>query len=312
MRSPTHGQSKSAARRTTCFKFLLDTTPVRKDLLSLALVLLSVPAIAAPAHRKSTGTKFYGELEPRLYTSPDLMSNAVFSPISIDDAKRLGVIAEPADKTYSGEFSLPDGGNVRNIYKAVIVRASGGKDIMYVDANRNGRFDAGERILFLPVTDPSFSRLQKIAAFNVALPAGGAFRTCPMLAALARGQAKSPATSLQLEVEYTSAPYVRGFAVLPGRSLPVRFQYDFEIGGISLTYGYEWLDLNNDGKFDMKPGSPEFLHGNGANPIFHVGNLALQVESVDLKRDQFILRTVDASAPKPVRRLSLPFTHRSR
>ncbi|HEX8712347.1 MAG TPA: hypothetical protein VF730_10775 [Terracidiphilus sp.] len=286
--------------------------PSRKGLLSSALMLLFALAPVGSAFAKSKGTKFYGELEPRLYTSPELMSKAVFNPISVENANQLGVTAKPEDKVYSGEFSLPDGGQVHYIYKAMIVRAPGGNDLLYVDANRNGRFDTGERIAFVPVTNSKFWRLLDIASFDVNLSSRDAFQTCPMQVALLRNEAEPPAKSPQIVVEYTSAPYLQGFTTLPGRSLRVRFQYDFEIGGISVNYGYEWLDLNGDGMFDMSAGSPEFVHGNGTSPVFRVGNLMLQVESVDLKHEQFVLHTVETAAPKPVRRLSLPFTRRPR
>lgn len=266
--------------------------PSRKGLLPPALVLLFALASPAPGQGKSGEKKFFGELEPRLFTSPELMSKAIFSPIAIEDARQLGVVAKTEDKIFSGEFSLPDGGKIRNIYKAVVVRAPGGNDVLYVDANRDGHFDASERIVFAPVVDPKFSRLKEMATFSVTLPPGGAFRTCPVDVVLARNDAEPPAKPPQIVVEYTSSPFVQGYAALPDRRLRVRFQYDFETGGVSVDYGYEWLDLNDDGNFDMSPGSPEFVHGNGSNPIFHVDGLALQVESVVLNRDQFVLRAV--------------------
>lgn len=276
-----------------------------KQLLPSVLMMLLAVASPAPAQRRSKETKFYGELEPRLYTSPEMMSKAVFSPVGITDAKQLGVAAETNDKIYSGEFSLPDGGKVRNIYKAVIVRSPDGKDVLYVDENGDGRFESNERVLFLAVVDPKFSRLKDMASFSVTLPPGGTFRTCPMDVALARDDAELPAKPPQIAVEYTSAPYVQGYAVLADRRLSVRFQYDFEIGGVSVNYGYEWLDLNGDGQFDMSPGSPEFLHGNGSSPIFQVGGITLQVESVLLSRDQFVLRAVPTA---PIRKhWHLPF-----
>ncbi|HEV2135602.1 MAG TPA: hypothetical protein VGR47_15310 [Terracidiphilus sp.] len=223
------------------------------------------------------------------------MSKAVFSPIRIEEASQLGVAADAGDKIYSGELSLPDGGQVRNIYKAVVVRSPSGNDVLYVDENRDGRFEANERISFLPVVDPKFSRLKDLASFSVDLPPGGAFRTCPMDVALARNDAVASAKPPQIVVEYTSAPFVQGYATLTDRRLSVRFQYDFEIGGVSVNYGYEWLDLNGDGKFDMSPGSPEFLHGNGSSPAFQVDGMTLQVESVLLSRDQFVLHQVPAA-----------------
>jgi hypothetical protein len=286
--------------------------PSRKKSLSSVFALLFALAISLPAPAKTRQTEYFGELEPRLFTTPDLMSKTFFNVIPLEDVKPLGVAARPGDKIYSGQLSLPDGGKIRNIYNAVVVRSPDGTDVLYADVNRNGHFDPSERIPFLPVTESGFSRLLDMASFDVDLPPGGAFRTCPMQVALLRGVADAPAGSSQIAVEYTSAPFLRGFAELPGRRLQVRFQYDFETGGVSLDYGYEWLDLNGDGKFDMSPGSPELVHGNGSNPVFQVDGLMLQVESVNLKRDQFVLRVVDTVAPKHRRRPSLPFLGHSR
>ena len=97
-------------------------------------------------------------------------------------------------------------------------------------------------------------------------------------------------------VGYSSLAYVQGYAQLPHRKMLVRFEYDFDIQGISLTAGHEWLDLNGDGKFDLTPGSGEFVHSIGSAPIFQVGNFTLQAASVDLKHNRFVLHAASDSA----------------
>ena len=241
-------------------------------------------------------TRFYGEIEPQLYTAPNLMTVAPFQPISIENAKQLGAPARAGDEIYSGEFTLGRGGKFRNIYKAVIVRLANGNDVLYVDENRDGHLAPNEHVLFLRVTNPDFPQMKDVASFEVDLPPGGFFTTCPMEVALFRKEPRTAAP--ELAVDYTSAAFVRGFAVLPDRRLQVRFEYDFDIGGISLRAGREWLDLNDDGKFDAASNSPELLQANGSAPVFVVGHLTLQVESVNLKRDQFVLRAVPASPPR--------------
>ena len=277
----------------------------RRRLLASALVLLFALAFSAAAGAKQNETDFYGELEPRLYTAPELMSIAAFQPISREDAIRLGVVAETGDKLYSGEFTLGKDEKVQLFYKAVIIQLPAGNHALYIDADRNGRFDPDERISFLPVTNSNFPQFKELASFDVDLPRGGYFRTCPMEVAVAAERAQHSIQPPQIAVAYTSTAFVRGFAVLPDRRLQVRFEYDFDAGEVSLNSGREWLDLNDDGKFDLSPGSPETLHANGAAPAFPVGELTLQLKSVDLKRDQFVLQSV----PKGPRRKHwhLPF-----
>lgn len=142
---------------------------------------------------------------------------------------------------------------------------------------------------------PPDDRLKSSATFDVNLPEGP-FRACPMDVWLIKDGVPSPAGSGQLAVPYTAQPFVQGYAQLPNRTLLVRLEYDFREQGISLTDGREWLDINGDGKFDMTPGSGEFLRARGSAPVFRVGDLTLQMQSVDLKTDRFVLRSVPAVA----------------
>jgi thiol-disulfide isomerase/thioredoxin len=107
---------------------------------------------------------------------------------------------------------------------------------------------------------------------------------------------RSPEGPGQLAVPYTSQPFVQGYAQLPKRTLQLRLKYDFEKRGIALTSGIEWIDINGDGKFDLTPGSGETLRARGNAPFFTIGDLTLQMQSVDLNQNQFILRRVPHSA----------------
>lgn len=272
--------------------------PSRKRLLPHALVLLCAITLPASSYAKSKDAIYYGELEPRLYTAPELMSVTAFTPISVDEARQLGVFADAGDRLYSGEFTLGTDEKARRVYKAVIIRLPAGNHALYVDANLNGRFDPDERISFLPVTNPSFPSFKEMASFDVDLPRGGAFPSCPMEVAVISEIAEQEIKPPQIAVGYTSTAFVRGFAALPDRRLMVHFEYDFETGDVSLKQGREWIDVNDNRNIDMGAASRDLLQVNGSAPIFHIGNLTLQVESVNLRRDQFVLRAVPASPPR--------------
>ena len=259
----------------------------------LFLIVLSPLGVVAQ-------TEYAGKLEAGLHVDLSGLSFAIFDPVSADDAKLLGVTTEPADKVFAGKLALPKDGALR--YNALIVRPSAGSDILYVDANRDGRFGAGERIPFRPVEQPPDDRLKSLAGFDVDLPKGP-FRVCPMGVWLIKDHVSSPAGPGQLAVPYTAQPFVQGYAQLPNRTLLVRFEYDFDDLGISLRDGREWLDINGNGKFDMTPGGGEFLRARGSAPVFRVSDLTLQIQSVDLKADRFVLRSVPASADHRIRLL---------
>ncbi|WP_242617710.1 TlpA family protein disulfide reductase [Edaphobacter modestus] len=78
--------------------------------------------------------------------------------------------------------------------------------------------------------------------------------------------------------------------------MQVRLEYDFRAQGIRLTSGVEWLDINGDGKFDLTPGSGETLRARGSAAVFEAGDLTLQMQSVDLKNNRFVLRAVPRTA----------------
>jgi hypothetical protein len=288
----TAGWRRLARREAESDLLLRLSMPSRSRTRGLLLVLLGAILTFAAGHAQKKEVYYYGELEPRLYTAPELMTVAAFKPISLEDARQLGVFAQSGDRLYSGEFTLGQSEKTPLVYKAVIIRLPAGNHALYFDANRNGRFDPDERVSFLPVTNPNFPRFKALASFNVDLPRGGLFPTCPMEVAVVGKKAPPGITAPQIAVEYTATAFVRGFAVLPDRRLDVRLEYDFDAGGVLLSYGREWFDLNNDGKFDMSPGSPEVLEANGAAPLFRVGALTLQLKSVDLRRDQFVLRAI--------------------
>ncbi len=236
--------------------------------------------------------RFTGKLDSDLHVDPTDLSFVIFNTISADDAKMLGVTVESGDKAFAGELALPKDGAIH--YKAVIVRASGGADILYIDANQDGHFGLKERIPFRPPAK-DVPRLKSVATFDVDLPAGP-IRTCPMDVWLMPDGIPTPAKSGQLAVPYTTMPFVQGTVELPKRTLMVRFQYDFRSPGVSLMNGLEWLDIDGDGKFDKTPGSEEFVRARGSAPVFQVGNLTLQVQSVALKDDRFVVQAMPAAA----------------
>jgi thiol-disulfide isomerase/thioredoxin len=78
--------------------------------------------------------------------------------------------------------------------------------------------------------------------------------------------------------------------------------YDFARHGIDVSDGMMWMDVNGDGRIDQTAGGAEMLRGHGAAPVFRVGESALQVTSVDLRRERFRVRLLPGTA---VRRIAV-------
>jgi thiol-disulfide isomerase/thioredoxin len=82
---------------------------------------------------------------------------------------------------------------------------------------------------------------------------------------------------------------------MDNRSLLVRYRYNFRTGSVDLNTAVEWMDVNDDGRIDFSPGSPEQGVPRGRPPVFHVGNLFLTTVEIDLRRKSFLLHSVPSS-----------------
>ncbi len=234
---------------------------------------------------------FRGRLDPGLHVDPRSFVPTILDPLSFRDAQKLRIEAVPSDKIFAGELAFPRGGRLR--YKAVIVRHADATDVLYLDRNRDGRFEPNERVTFRADTggDP---RLKSSVTTRVDLP-GALFSTAPMQVGLMRDGIRGPARPDQLAVGYTALLFVQGRATLPGRTVSMRFQYNAESQSISSHEGVQWVDINGDGTFDLMPGSGEYLHADGAPPVFTIGTRRLEVSSIDVKAHTFALAAVSAA-----------------
>ncbi len=247
--------------------------------------------VVATQFALSAQTQFAGKLDGQLYVDPDLLGVATFDAVSAGDPKLLSLRPAPNDKVFAGVLSLSDRSALQ--YKTVIVRSPDGTDAIYIDANQDGHFGPGERIVFHGL-EPAAAGVKNSAKFVVAVP-DGYYRTCPMEVRLMKDGFPTPAGPRQLAVLYTSSVFLQGYVPLPKRRLHIRFAYGFRNEGIDLGSAPEWVDINGDGRFDATPGSAELLDPKGSAPVFRVENLTLQLQSIDMKQGRFLLRSVPAA-----------------
>ena len=265
--------------------------PVRAFKQSALLSTLVLTAVASAFAQ----SKIHGSLDPGLYGSQDTLSLAVFHPTTAESAAAIGVASQPGDKLYEGNLDLGSESAPRYRIRAVIVRSPDGTDVLYVDANQNSHIDPDERIPFRPLSETDENRGEKDAAeFNAVLP-NDPMGPFPMEVRLLRNPGHTMAKPGQLPLLYSRIAFVKGYVRVAHRKVRVRFQYNFSTRSVDIDHGREWLDLNGDGKFDMRPGSSEFLRANGSAPVFRVGHHMLQLVSVNLAYGTFVLRSVTAS-----------------
>ena len=253
--------------------------------LGLLLSLLALPAMAQP---QSTYT---GILDGRLHVDANILGFAVWNEEVAAVEHKLDVPLHPGDRLFAGKLGLSS----TLTFQGAIVRSQDGKDVLYLDTNRDGRFERSEAVPFYPVKAAAQNQNEKESA-RVEVPlASGAYKSCPLEIRLLKDGVPSPAGPKQLAVLYTDSAFVQGHARLPKRALLVRYQYNFVKNGVDLNHALEWVDVDGDGAIDVAPGSPEMLRAKGTAPVFHIGGLFLQTESVDLSKNTFVLRSVPAA-----------------
>lgn len=215
------------------------------------------------------------------------MSPTVFDSGTDADAQKLGIQLKPGDKLYIGNFAVPKNGALK--YPAMILHTAAGQDILFIDGQRNGRY---ERYRFEPLAQPE-DRIKSGVTAEVALPSGP-FRSFPMLVRMAADGVKWPLKPGQIVVPYTAFAVADGSVKLPARTLRMQFEYRFD-GTVDLAHGIEIADVNGDGILDRHPGGGEFLRSDGVPPLFPVGDLTVQTTAVNLENHTFTVRSVPNS-----------------
>lgn len=264
----------------------------RRPVSHIVILLLS-GALSTAALRAQT---YPGHLDPSLSVDAHTSSPVIFDPISPADAQRLGVAAAPSDTLFTGDLSVPRNDGLH--YKVVVIHRADATDILYLDRNRNGHFEASERLSFHPA-DNSDPRLKSTVTTDVELP-DTRFSKAPMQVSLVRGKPPFAIRPDQLVIVYTAVLFLQGEATLPESKVALRFQYNPISQSVSLNDGLQCVDLNGDGQFDPTPASGEFLRAHGASPIFQIGAHTLQVSSVDVKAKSFSIASISASQDRRI------------
>jgi len=252
------------------------------------LLISSVPLLHARE-------RFHGYLDPGLHSSPQLLSTAIFTPYTAESAAAIGVLSRPGDKIYIGHLDLGSGPVPMYRISAVIIRSPDGVDVLYADADLNAHLDPDERYAFHPLPDRGAGSEEKdVASFSAIFPddPAGPF---PMQVRLLESSRRARPDSGRLRVLYSNIAFLGGYVSVHHHKVRMRFQYNFDTMSVDIAHGREWLDLTGKGHFDMAPGSSQTLQGHGTAPLFRVGNLTLQLVSVDLWHGTFLLRKVPGS-----------------
>lgn len=250
-----------------------------------ALVAIGLVITATSAY--AVGQTFRGTLDRNLKVDSRAGSFLHWSPASPGLAKTLGLNPDDLTGLYQGQLSL--GSKPVLQFGAAIAELRDGTKLFFVD--RQTGSGALEHVESWKFGAPSQSYYSAEVNFDVQLQ-DGPFRSVPVYIALPKGTGGYPLKPGQLAVVAGDRPYVGGSVTLPGRRLLVRYAYDLDSSSVRLDKAVEWFDVNGDGTVDLTAGSPERGVPEKTAPIFNVGKIALQTESINLATHSVVLKQV--------------------
>jgi thiol-disulfide isomerase/thioredoxin len=170
---------------------------------------------------------------------------------------------------------------------AFVVEHEGVKPRLYVDVNHDGRIASNEKFSLGPGMDD----LQAgVVVVEFPLP-GGTLSEYPVRVYVYRAQ-KDPNSRRVGESPFA---YLRGKVNVNGRQVLVAYMFDFPKARVTLTHGWQGMDVDGDGEIDTSIASPEYLFANNETLIFKIGGVYLSTKTIDLARHEVTLVTRDSS-----------------
>jgi thiol-disulfide isomerase/thioredoxin len=181
---------------------------------------------------------------------------------------------DAADTLWQGWTSVPTG---RKLTLIVLEPApKGSRPVLYADLNFDGRFSAAERFEFQEtVEDPSASGDVMLHIPLQDQP----FQKYPVRLRLPRPGYEPFGRRALLRTPFA---YVSGTVNIGGKPVLVWVQYDPKRGGAFPDYGWQGMDVNQDGRIQTGANSPEYTFAKDERVIFKVNGREVSITNVDL------------------------------
>ncbi len=232
---------------------------------------------------------FQGFVDNQLSVDTNIGSIVIWNKADPHLTKDLNLDPSKISELYRGDLKFGQSPSLD--FGAAFCLLKDGEKLFFIDLH-SGR-GALRNPTRIPFTKPSQPFFSAEADFIITLPTGP-FRTAPAYVAIPKSTQGYPLRPNQAMLLVGNQPYVTGEAALPNRKLRVRYAFDPDTGATDLKHATEWWDINGDGKFDATPGSVEVGNPSDIMPIFHLNDLWLETESLNLATHTLLLRVVPA------------------
>ncbi len=187
-----------------------------------------------------------------------------------------------SDKLWQGSTWVPGGGRLALV--VIEPAAAGSRPVLYADLNSDGKFRAAERFEFHEAT-------QNPTAWGdvtLRIPLRDQpFRHYPVRLRLPRPGHEPFGRKALLRTPFA---YVSGTVEIGGKSVLVWVQYDSKKGGAFPDFGWQGVDVDQNGAIQTGANSPEHTFAKDERVVFHVNGKDVSIANVDLVNKTISLR----------------------
>ncbi len=255
------------------------------------IAFIFLPAVCQFAQEKSDSknisneVEYYGKLDAEL--APDLkdLTSTVFKPLAVlskykfarplekDAAVSVGSLYD--NRTKSGEG-----------FEILLVEPKAESPYFYADLNANGAFEENERLL-LAASKETIDDFEQILKLPLKNPF---YQTFPIALRYNRGFKHPNLKTGERLVVQSYIAFAFGEVLINNKSVRVQYPFDPTESSISTSDGLFGIDLDGDRLIKYEPFSPETSYATKDEIIIRFGNLYLSTRSIDLTKNQIVMR----------------------
>ena len=256
--------------------------------LLLALTLTNIEqaqsTIAVSTKSDDQTAEFFGKLDTEASPDTTRLYGILFEPVK--DLSLYKFVNPPAKGALVTVGQIYDGRAAGAKYELLIVEPPNGSPLIYADADGNRKFSESERI------EMSAAGQKGVYRQILKLPVKHAFyRNYPVYLQF-DAKFRHPSLKTDQRLLFQTIGAVAGGTVKIDNRL-VRVQYPFDPAKplIDTNQGLFGLDVDGDGVIKNAPFSAETSYAANDEVVFKFGNRYLSTRSVDLTKNQIVMRT---------------------
>lgn len=250
------------------------------------LLLSAVFTVAAKAEKE-----YFGQFDPALIANVEDFEKVIFKYVTADQIKGVK-FSETAHITATRIY---DPQTEVFTLSAILVEEDDKSPVIFLDLNEDTSFAADEKfVLEQEEKDNPFlwKTMVKVPVKN------NFFTSCAIFLRYFKTVKIEKMSARDRLITQSTEVFARGKVDVGGKKILAQYAYNFTDKKANPKIGWQGVDANEDGEIDMDNLSPEAANSDNETIVFRVGQMYLSTKSVDLKKNQIVMREHEAKEYK--------------